>query len=465
MAAVPISVVVGQPAHRPPSLGKSGAVHSPHHHSSYVEMYDPDFHHVISVAPDKILHTPHPSLGVSRLVLCRNFVAGSPVSSCTKGDTCKFVHADILGAKKHPIHVNYAWKSWDSVTYPRLPAGETLVVFAPNERPPADDVPSERVLITRGSLMRKEHTGPLSHCAHYYFNRMCNRGERCNFIHAVIVDPNATELQRAPAPTTVAPLVRGPVCKKSMAAAPGATAAPQQHSPLSVNGYVSQPQHLAMSGYSVLPSGHLGQTMTSSTVLPGPNLQVVPSPSNGGAPYLAPQAFLHQQPQIANPSPGGSGTFFVLNTNQIVATGPQSFTPPPPGAQVYFVQQQQPQPPPTQPSTAGGPPVVPPAMFAPAAGGWPPQTLPTSAQPVQAAPSMTSLFSSQISAAPSGHQQLNGTSSPGRSVGGLSQIQNPMDWSMIGGLYNTGSMSASMSLSNSHSGATVVLQKMMVNTE
>lgn len=482
IATVPLSVVVGQQAHhhRPQALagvGKNGVLNSPHHHSSYVEMYDPDFHHVISVAPEKILHTPHPSLGVSRLVLCRNFVAGSPVSSCTKGDTCKFVHADILGAKKHPIHVNYAWRSWDLVTYPRLPAGETLVVFAPNERPPADDVPSEQVLITRGSLMRKEHTGPLSHCAHYYFNRMCNRGERCNFIHAVIVDPNATDLQRAPAPTTIAPLVRGPPCKKSIVASPPGggvmTAAPQQlHSPLAVNGYPgSQPQqHLAAvsGGYSVLPNGILASQ-------PNSTLQPIPSPSNSGAPYLAPQSYIPPQQQqqslqqvASASSPGSSGTYLVLNSNQIVATGPQSFTPPPPGAQVYFVQQQQP---PSQLQQQQTTPSVPPAMFTPV-GGWQQQPLvaaPLQPHHVQSAPSMTSLFSSQVSSTPlpvpMQQQANNGTTSPGRSIGGMSQINNPMEWSMIGGLYNTGSMSASMSLSNSHSGATVVLQKMMNNNE
>eukprot|EP00331_Platyophrya_macrostoma_P030333 CAMPEP_0176446468 /NCGR_PEP_ID=MMETSP0127-20121128/24348_1 /TAXON_ID=938130 /ORGANISM="Platyophrya macrostoma, Strain WH" /LENGTH=258 /DNA_ID=CAMNT_0017832517 /DNA_START=74 /DNA_END=852 /DNA_ORIENTATION=- len=49
--------------------------------------------------------------------------------------------------------------------------------------------PDEQILVTQGALNEDPAAGPLSHCAHYYFNRMCNRGERCNFIHAVHVDP------------------------------------------------------------------------------------------------------------------------------------------------------------------------------------------------------------------------------------------------------------------------------------
>ena len=29
----------------------------------------------------------------------------------------------------------------------------------------------------------------LSHCAHYFFNKMCKRGSECHFIHAIVIDP------------------------------------------------------------------------------------------------------------------------------------------------------------------------------------------------------------------------------------------------------------------------------------
>ena len=188
-----------------------------------LEVYDADFLNVIFIPQGKILHTPPKSMGVTRLVLCRNFDERLPDSSCSKSSACKFVHAVIDGCKKHPIHVNYAWRNLEAVTYPRLPPGDVVSVLAPNDRPPADDVPSERILVTRGSTARREGAsgglgaagakqgsgGSISHCAHYYFNRMCNRGDRCNFIHSVHIDPNATAWQRAPAPTAVAPLHRG----------------------------------------------------------------------------------------------------------------------------------------------------------------------------------------------------------------------------------------------------------------
>ncbi|ORC92725.1 zinc finger protein family memeber [Trypanosoma theileri] len=173
-----------------------------------VEVYAPDFTSVISLPASSILHRPPPSLGVSRLVLCRKYIPGRP-DSCWKGSMCKFVHADPTGAPRSPIHVNYSWNSVERCTYPHLPPGEMILVLAPNGRQPAETFPSERVLVTRGSLNRKSHVGPLSRCAHYYFNRLCNRGEDCNFIHTMHVDPNVdVDFKRAPASTTIAPIKR-----------------------------------------------------------------------------------------------------------------------------------------------------------------------------------------------------------------------------------------------------------------
>lgn len=145
------------------------------------------------------------NLGITRLVICRNFSLDDIEGSCGKGDSCKFVHADLSQCKNRPIHVNYSWKSIAAITYPCLPAGDSLSVLAPNERQPAEDVPSERILLTRGATGKK---GRMSRCAHYYFNRMCNRGAQCNFIHVAHIDPTAGEWQKAPAPTTVTPLLR-----------------------------------------------------------------------------------------------------------------------------------------------------------------------------------------------------------------------------------------------------------------
>ncbi|KEG08556.1 zinc finger protein family memeber [Trypanosoma grayi] len=171
-----------------------------------VDVYAPDFTSVISLPASAIVHQPPPSLGVSRLVLCRKYIPGRP-DSCWKGDMCKFVHADPSGAPRSQIHVNYVWRSVERCTYPHLPPGEKIVVLAPNGRQPAETFSSERILVTRGSLNRKSHVGPLSRCAHYYFNRLCNRGENCNFIHTLHIDPNVeVDFKRAPASTSIAPI-------------------------------------------------------------------------------------------------------------------------------------------------------------------------------------------------------------------------------------------------------------------
>ncbi|CAC9481391.1 conserved hypothetical protein [Leishmania infantum JPCM5] len=204
------------------SLQKGGS--SPTSQGELVSVYDSDFETLLSIPASQVLHRPNPALGVSRLVLCRKFNLENP-QSCSKGDMCKFVHADIRKASRCSIHVNYAWRSLALCTYPRLPAGDEVTVLAPNERSPSEVIPSERILVTRGSTNWREHTAPLSHCAHYYFNRMCNRGKRCNFIHSVHVDPNVQgDFKHAPAPRAVAPIAPKPSNSAASRAASGAQA-------------------------------------------------------------------------------------------------------------------------------------------------------------------------------------------------------------------------------------------------
>ncbi|KAG5481096.1 hypothetical protein LSCM1_06776 [Leishmania martiniquensis] len=212
----------------PDSLTKSGG--SPMDGSEFVSVYDSDFETMLSIPASQVLHLPNPSLGVSRLVLCRKFTLENP-ESCAKGDMCRFVHADTRKASRFSIHVNYAWRSLELCTYPRLPAGDEITVLAPNERPPSEVLPSERILVTRGSTNWHEHPTPLSHCAHYYFNRMCNRGKRCNFIHAVHVDPNVQgDFKHAPAPRAVAPIAPRSSVSAASRAANGAKGAASEGS-------------------------------------------------------------------------------------------------------------------------------------------------------------------------------------------------------------------------------------------
>jgi hypothetical protein len=133
---------------------------------------------------------PETAENVSRLIICRNYQPGKP-ESCHAGSRCKFVHVDCaLTDLEAPVavHGKYCWHHQDDCIYPRLPAGEVLRVSAPNNRMPFDYIPSDCVLATRGALNRHTHSGQLSHCAHYAFNKLCKRGADCHFIHAVVVD-------------------------------------------------------------------------------------------------------------------------------------------------------------------------------------------------------------------------------------------------------------------------------------
>ena len=279
----------------PLSAQSSSSRHSnPCSREPVVDVYDSDFKTLLSIPVSQVVHRPHPSLGVSRLVLCRNYSHENP-GNCTKGELCKFVHADITNASRCSIHVNYAWRSLDLCAYPRLPPGDELTVLAPNERQPSEVIPSERILVTRGSTNWREHTAPLSHCAHYYFNRMCNRGECCNFIHAVHVDPNVQgDFKRAPAPTAVAPIVsksstspglRGKAGDGGVNAASGrgtnaGTAQPPPPPPL--------PPQQPCSAFGYAPNGYVPtQPPPPPPLPPGPmGYSISSSPTAGGGSYV-----------------------------------------------------------------------------------------------------------------------------------------------------------------------------------
>jgi len=161
------------------------------------QVYAPGFKAVLAVPVKEIRHLPPASLNVTRLVLCANYDPRNPEGSCPMGARCKFVHADATCAPQHEIHVNYAWRSLDEVAYERFASGEILQVAPPNSKATGDVMDSQLALKTKALA---SHRRPLSHCAHYYFNRTCNLGPECRFIHAVFIDPKAKEHQRAPAP-------------------------------------------------------------------------------------------------------------------------------------------------------------------------------------------------------------------------------------------------------------------------
>jgi hypothetical protein len=163
--------------------------------SSTISVYTPGFASVVNLPLNAVSHLPQgPS---NRLVLCANYSVSNP-SSCAMGSTCRFVHADTRAAKSRPIHVNYAWRSVAEIEYECFPPGQVLRVAPPNSKIASDVMNSELVLKTKALTSQRR---PLSHCAHYYFNRTCNMGPDCQFVHAVFIDPTAKLHQRAPVPS------------------------------------------------------------------------------------------------------------------------------------------------------------------------------------------------------------------------------------------------------------------------
>lgn len=93
-------------------------------------------------------------------------------------------------------HHNFAWRDVRDVPYQLAPPGRVCRVSSPGTRRVVDELASCALLHTAAF----RGTRPLTHCAHYYFNRQCNLGAECRFVHAVFIDAAATTLRRAPAP-------------------------------------------------------------------------------------------------------------------------------------------------------------------------------------------------------------------------------------------------------------------------
>lgn len=169
-------------------------------------VYNAEMTHCYTVPQDRVAFVPSPISKDRQLSLCPEYTESA---TCPRGESCTGVHANVDGLEKLAIHINFAWKDAESVSYARLTPGETLSILAPNNRPPMEQLASELILVTKGSLSHQQDPSsvppprPLSHCAHYYFNRVCNRGEQCSFIHAVNIDATSVHGQLAMAPQVV----------------------------------------------------------------------------------------------------------------------------------------------------------------------------------------------------------------------------------------------------------------------
>ena len=167
------------------------------HDETCYTLFTAGFERLVSIPLSGIYHIPQ-KCSAKHLVLCARFDPAQPTNSCPLLDSCTYVHADVsTGTECSGAHVNYAWRSLNAVTYSRFAAGRSLRVAPPSTREVIDVMDSSAALKTR-ALESKRAT--LQHCAHYYFDRCCDLGSECSFVHAVFIDPNARPFQRAPVP-------------------------------------------------------------------------------------------------------------------------------------------------------------------------------------------------------------------------------------------------------------------------
>jgi hypothetical protein len=229
------------PAQHPATLARRGKAAEPVNPETTIQqVYAPCFTHVVNIRQSEIAHLPPASMNVTRLVLCSKYDPTVGEASCKMGARCKFVHADTRAARRHEIHVNYAWRDASEVTYERFAAGQLFEVVAPNGKSIGDVMDSHMALKTKAVATKRR---PLTHCAHYYFNRTCNLGADCQFVHAVFIDPTAKDHARAPLPAQLGRNHQqnpgtGIRARAAAAAASGAASTRSSVAP-----YGSQPHH------------------------------------------------------------------------------------------------------------------------------------------------------------------------------------------------------------------------------
>ena len=132
-------------------------------------------------------------------ILCDRFHPLNP-ASCMKGKNCNRVHAVIRGCPRKSIHINWAWRSLEECTYPRLQPGRTIHVQEPTSAKSGvvDIFDSGFALKTR--CVFDDPSRPAIHCAHFYYGRECHIAGRCDFAHIVYLNKNSEKLERAPPP-------------------------------------------------------------------------------------------------------------------------------------------------------------------------------------------------------------------------------------------------------------------------
>ncbi|CAD2222336.1 hypothetical protein AGDE_15693 [Angomonas deanei] len=175
-----------------------------------VNVYDPTFHYIYEVPTAAVTHLPPAKLNITRLVLCRSYHPSEP-HRCLQQHLCKFVHVDcdLTTVPAQPIHVNYTYRALANCTYSRLPEGEVLEIPSESGKEEMTAMPSDHLLITRGSVwwyrkLHPEYTAvvddkvfevktpetpaPSRRCVNYDHGCVCSDGHHCAYLHFITVD-------------------------------------------------------------------------------------------------------------------------------------------------------------------------------------------------------------------------------------------------------------------------------------
>jgi hypothetical protein len=129
------------------------------------------------------LYNAHGPYTKYRFQLCWENLAGG----CRFKERCSFIHS-VPGTSNYDVtDVHY---NAEDATHATHPAGYALRVYVPNSQTTFEDIPSDMLYCTQGSVfalnnLHNPSARRAQHCAHFYLNHVCTRGSMCNFIHSM----------------------------------------------------------------------------------------------------------------------------------------------------------------------------------------------------------------------------------------------------------------------------------------
>jgi len=131
---------------------------------------------------------------IEEIPSCNSPPEQETVVCCDKSISIKSDEKKTKNARR-AAHVNYTWRSLADITNPTLGPGKTINVHHPDGSDAIQVLQSETLLCTRGAeaALADGNVQPAKLCVHFVYNRICQRGARCSFIHVVRVDPSISQ--------------------------------------------------------------------------------------------------------------------------------------------------------------------------------------------------------------------------------------------------------------------------------